>query len=87
MKIYIRLADAIGPTVARAFDDLTVRIETVLTGDVADDAALHGLIARRRDLGIPMLDLRVEGRETGFASSGQPDAVRFPDAAADGEPR
>lgn len=87
MKIYIRLADAIGPTVARAFDDLTVRTETVLTGDVADDAALHGLIARCRDLGIPMLDLRVEGREAGFASSSHSDGARIPDAPADGEAR
>lgn len=87
MRIYIRLADAIGPTVARAFDDLTVRTETVLTGDVADDAALHGLIARCRDLGIPMLDLRVEGRDSSFASSGQVDCVRFLDAAADSERR
>lgn len=62
MKVYIRLADAIGPTLASAFDDLTVRTETVITGEVIDDAALHGLIARCRDLGIGMLDIRVEGR-------------------------
>ena len=28
---------------------------TVLTGDVTDQAALHGLLARIRDLGIPIL--------------------------------
>ena len=28
---------------------------TVLTGDVADQAALHGLLARIRDLGLPIL--------------------------------
>ena len=28
---------------------------TVLIGDVADQAALHGLLARIRDLGIPIL--------------------------------
>jgi hypothetical protein len=29
--------------------------DTILTGDVADQAALHGLLARIRDLGIPIL--------------------------------
>lgn len=62
MKVYIRLADAIGPTLASAFEDLVVRTETVITGEVIDDAALHGLIARCRDLGIGMLDIHVEGR-------------------------
>ena len=28
---------------------------TVLKGDVADQAALHGLLARIRDLGLPIL--------------------------------
>ena len=28
---------------------------TILNGDVADQAALHGLLARIRDLGIPIL--------------------------------
>ena len=28
---------------------------TILIGDVADQAALHGLLARIRDLGIPIL--------------------------------
>lgn len=28
---------------------------TILTGDVPDQAALHGLLARIRDLGIPIL--------------------------------
>ena len=64
MRVYIRLADALGPTYARAFDDLTIRTETVLTGELADEAALHGVLARLRDLDIAMLDLRVEGRAT-----------------------
>ncbi|MCO5185259.1 MAG: hypothetical protein M9941_17395 [Anaerolineae bacterium] len=28
---------------------------TILVGDVADQAALHGLLARIRDLGLPIL--------------------------------
>jgi hypothetical protein len=31
---------------------------TILTGTVADQAALHGLLARIRDLGLPLISLR-----------------------------
>ncbi len=35
--------------------------ETLLTGPVADQAALHGLLRRVRDLGLPLVSvLRVE---------------------------
>ena len=38
--------------------------ETVLTGSVADQAALHGLLARVRDLGLPLLSVqRVDSKE------------------------
>jgi hypothetical protein len=30
---------------------------TVLTGPVSDQAALHGLLARLRDLGLPLLSV------------------------------
>jgi hypothetical protein len=70
MKVYIRLADALGPRFARAFDDLDVRSETVLTGEVVDDAALHGLLARLRDLDVAMIDLRVEDRDSEPARGG-----------------
>ena len=43
------------------FDDLEVRLEddgsSVLRGPVADQAALHGLLLRLRDLGIPLVSL------------------------------
>lgn len=32
---------------------------TALTGTVADQAALHGLLGRLRDLGVPLLSLRL----------------------------
>jgi hypothetical protein len=32
--------------------------ETVLTGPVADQAALHGILSRIRDLGVPLLSVR-----------------------------
>jgi hypothetical protein len=43
------------------FDGLTVRHDgdgtTVLTGPIADQAALHGLLQRVRDLGIPLISV------------------------------
>ncbi len=32
--------------------------ETLLSGPVADQAALHGVLARIRDLGLPLLSVR-----------------------------
>ena len=32
--------------------------ETLLTGPVADQAALHGLLAKFRDLGLPLLSVK-----------------------------
>ena len=34
---------------------------TTLTGVVADQAALHGLLERIRDLGLPLLEVRCVG--------------------------
>jgi hypothetical protein len=34
------------------------RGQTTITGPVADQAALHGLLARVRDLGLPLLAVR-----------------------------
>lgn len=36
---------------------LTAKGETVLTGSVADQAALHGLLKKVRDLGLPLLSI------------------------------
>ena len=38
--------------------------ETLLTGSVADQAALHGVLHKIRDLGLPLLSVRrLEGDE------------------------
>jgi hypothetical protein len=43
------------------FSGLTLKLEdngnTLLTGRVADQAALHGLLKKVRDLGIPLLSV------------------------------
>ncbi len=49
------------------FDGLTITAqgndETLLSGTVADQAALHGLLAKIRDLGLPLLLVeRVESK-------------------------
>jgi hypothetical protein len=33
--------------------------ETVLTGPIVDQAALHGLLARLRDLGLPIVSVNL----------------------------
>jgi hypothetical protein len=44
------------------FDGMTVSRETdgttCITGEVADQAALHGLLQRVRDLGLPLISVR-----------------------------
>ena len=46
---------------AEWFDGLTFTLEdngtTLLTGSVADQAALHGLLKKVRDLGMPLLSV------------------------------
>ena len=43
------------------FEGLTITLEedgdTLLTGSVADQAALHGLLKRIRDLGMPLVSV------------------------------
>jgi hypothetical protein len=43
------------------FDDLTIthtdQDETILSGTVVDQAALYGLLAKLRDLGLPLLSV------------------------------
>jgi hypothetical protein len=45
--------------------------ETVLTGPVIDQAALHGILNRIRDLGVPLLSVkRIEQDEKNMERSG-----------------
>jgi hypothetical protein len=38
--------------------------ETILTGDVADQAALYGLLARLRDLGLALVSVKPLGSDS-----------------------
>jgi len=58
----IHLQGRLGPEWSSWFDGLTVSQqpggETVLTGPVADQAALHGILIKIRNLGLPLLSVR-----------------------------
>jgi hypothetical protein len=57
----VRLAGHLDGRWAARFDGLALRHEpdgtTVLSGPIVDQAALHGLLQRVRDLGIPLVSL------------------------------
>jgi len=52
--------------------------ETVLTGPVADQSALYGLIAKLRDLGLPLVSvnlLRTTDQEGTWPAANSPEGV------------
>ena len=57
----IRLKGQLDERWANRFEGLTITLEdngdTLLTGQVVDQAALHGLLKRIRDLGMPLLSV------------------------------
>jgi hypothetical protein len=68
-RYQIRLAGRLDAHWATWFDGLTVSQEsdgtTVISGPVADQAALHGLLQRVRDLGLPLVSVvRLESTHT-----------------------
>jgi hypothetical protein len=58
----IRVEGHIGDSWSSWFEDMTVRHEesgeTVLSGPLADEAALHGVLMRIRDLGLPLVEVK-----------------------------
>jgi hypothetical protein len=62
LTIYeIRVAGHLSPQWTDRFESLTITLEedgnTLLSGPVADQAALHGLLKKVRDLGLPLLSV------------------------------
>jgi hypothetical protein len=57
----IRLKGYLGPQWAAYFDGLTLANgengEALLIGMITDQAALHGVLAKIRDLGLPLLSV------------------------------
>lgn len=58
----IRVQGQLDARWAESLQDMTLTLETegttTLTGPLTDQAALHGLLARIRDLGLPILSFR-----------------------------
>ena len=57
----IRIKGHLGDRWAARFEGMTLTLkdngDTVLAGTVADQAALHGLLRRVRDLGMPLISV------------------------------
>ena len=65
MVYQIRIEGHLGPRWSEWFGGMTITPEeggeTLLTGPVVDQAALHGLLRKVRDLGMPLISaVRVE---------------------------
>ena len=65
MIYHIRVRGHLGPQWTDWFGGMTITLEgngeTLLTGPVVDQAALHGLLRKVRDLGLPLVSVtRVE---------------------------
>lgn len=74
MVYQIRIKGHLGRQRTDWFGGLTITLEdngeTLLTGPVVDQAALHGLLRRVRDLGLPLISVT-------HAQTGQADGPDF----------
>ncbi len=70
----IRIKGHLGSQWTDWFEGLTITLEedgdTLLTGPIIDQAALHGLLKKVRDLGMPLVSVnRVQLNETNSSRS------------------
>ncbi len=80
MDYHIRIQGHLGSQWTDWFGGLTVTLEntgeTLLAGQVADQAALHGVLKKVRDLGMPLVSVnRVEPGPPAALETGQADVT------------
>lgn len=75
----IKIKGHLGPQWIEWFEGLAITLEdnghTLLTGLVVDQAALHGLLRKVRDLGIPLISVNRVGH-TGLSHPDASDGTR-----------
>lgn len=69
MVYRIRIKGHLGPQWTTWFEGLTITVEdngdTLLTGPVVDQAALHGLLTKVRNLGTQLLSVQIQADHEG----------------------
>jgi hypothetical protein len=53
----LRLRGVVSRDARSVFDELEMQSETLVSGVIQDQAALHGLLERIRDLGLELIDV------------------------------
>ena len=76
MVYQIRIKGHLGPRWTDWFGGMTITLEdngdTLLTGPVVDQAELHGLLRRVRDLGLPLISVTRVEFERAEVADGEP---------------
>ena len=72
----IRIKGHLGRQRIDWFEELTITLEedgnTLMTGIVVDQAALHGILKKVRDLGLPLISVNAVGPGTQDTSDVEP---------------
>ena len=80
-RVEIRIQACIDESWSEWFDGFEIshpaQGETVLTGTVPDQAALYGLIAKLRDLGLPLHSINQLEQEPASVTADAPDSSPF----------
>jgi hypothetical protein len=59
VHVLIAVTDALPSDIAPLFPELNVSSETFIHGELPDQAALHGILDRLRQLGLSIADVKV----------------------------